>query len=242
MTWNLFLDFWTGLLFTSVWTCGCDPGHRLAEQLSLHSDRRERNKAELGINQVTSGGGRLRRQHLPAFETGAERTNQLHSRFLVSMPTTRALHTGSMLSLAQFPVTIAGERALTHSTPAHSGSDRERSGCVLSSAQKHTLRRDKGESTDLIIFQSAFKMLGFGWEWWRHRLPVEKRKHVHFCLTYSFNSTACWVSAVSRIFLWMAETCWLCLLTNAGVELTKQGWLHNECILVWRKVRGWHQV
>lgn len=49
------------------------------------------------------------------FETGAERTHQLHCRFPVSMPTARALLTGSMLSLAPFPVTIASEGAHTHS-------------------------------------------------------------------------------------------------------------------------------
>lgn len=93
---------------------------------------------------------------------------QLHSRFLVSMPTTRALHTGSMLSLAQFPVTIAGERAHTHSHTLCSSPRWERQGAerlrAELSTRKHTLRRDKGESTEIIILQSASGMLGFWWE------------------------------------------------------------------------------
>lgn len=46
---------WITFIPDTVWTSVCDPGRQLPAQLSPHSERREWNKGELGINQVTKG-------------------------------------------------------------------------------------------------------------------------------------------------------------------------------------------
>lgn len=233
------------ITLTLVWTCGCDPGQRLTEQLSLQSERGERNKAELGINQWCNV-ARVWRQHLPALWDGAERTEQLHSSFPVSMPTARALHTGSMLSLAQFPVTIVGERAHTHSHTLYSSPQWERQGAEGLRAEPAELSTPTHAQQRWVLrpddIPNSLWNVGFSAGMVRNDAAGGGEGACALLgdsTTRSFNLTARRISSISS---WMAQTRWAYFLDRCR----SGSWQEREGSIIYAPLyggkSGWQQV
>lgn len=172
------LDRWITLIPNCVWTCVWDQGHRLSEQLSLHSDCRDWNKGEIRINQVTEyrrpGHSSSTCLHfvlrvcLKWEQKAPHNSNSTAACRFLCQP--RGLFTLEHAQFASPPCNNSrreSSHTLTHSTPACSGSETERRGFLLScwahctrtqQQNTHTLLA-KGEYTTLQILFWIFVLV-----------------------------------------------------------------------------------